>query len=106
MMKTKASYWIMPQMKRDSFKPKRTIFEVCNYFKIEKRQLLSQSRLRRFVKPREMLCYVLHVEKGMGCAEVGELLNRDHSSVIYHTKKVRGYLEIDRDYKELINQFI
>ena len=90
------------------YTPKTTnqiIGGVCKHFQLSEIQLRSKCRLRPFVEARSIISYLL-VTNGMTTTEAGRLINRDHSNVIHLNKKVGGFIQIDNNYKELVNSFI
>jgi chromosomal replication initiator protein len=99
------NYWVIPQMKKKEMNPNKIINEVCEHFNIELAELMSPNRSRRLADPRGVVAYVLR-EKGLGFKHIGILINRNHSNIIYHHTKVKGFIEVDKSYKELVAKFI
>ena len=60
--------------------------EAENYFNINRKNILSSSRKREFVEPRQFCYYVLR--KLDHClSHIGKCLDRDHSTIIYGVDK-------------------
>jgi chromosomal replication initiator protein len=69
--------------------PDRIIESICKYFDIGKRSILSDSRLKKFAFPRQILMYLLRVEMKLQLAEVGRIVSgRDHTTVLHAVDKV------------------
>jgi chromosomal replication initiator protein len=99
------NYWTIPAIDRER-KPDRVINRVCDHFEITKIQLRSKSRIRKFVMAREVIMYVLDQTTKLSDYDIGKLVNRHRTNVIANRIKINKYLEVDNEYKELINKFI
>ena len=81
------------------------ILSVCNYYKISKAELLGEHRFRTHADARAILSYLLYRRIKMQSVDVGKLLNLNHSSILYHAKKVEGMMEVDKNFRCLVNEF-
>ena len=77
---------------------------VCKVFELTPIQLRSKSRIRNIVEARATLCYVLHKKQGLSSTATGEYLNLDHASVLYHSKNVANWIEVDKNFNEKFKQ--
>ena len=100
------NYWVTPQREHTTVNPKDVIEKVCKHFNIKVESLNNKVRFRNYVEARSIIGYILTKETPLVLREVGELLERDHSSVIHYNKKVSGFMDVDQKYKELVNSFI
>ena len=58
------------------------INSVLSFYNVTMDELKSSSRRRQYVRPRHVLCFLLH-RYGMSLSDIGGILNRDHSSAIH-----------------------
>lgn len=70
------------------------IDDYCEELEIERSTIESNSRKRLVVEKRMLLSYFLRVKINLNYNEIGSLLKRDHSSVIYHVKTIEGFLKV------------
>lgn len=80
-----------------------TVLVVMSLFKkVNLVDVLSPSRCREFVIPRQFCMYFLSVKNGVTLKEIGKYFsNRDHSTVCYAITSVRNHCEFDKEYKEM-----
>jgi chromosomal replication initiation ATPase DnaA len=52
--------------------------------------LVGPSRLQRIVDVRQLVMFRLSREAGLSTPQIGKLLNRDHSTVVYAIHKLAG----------------
>ena len=64
------------------------IDEVCQFYDVRFEQLAQASRERKYVEPRHTICYYAKKYTGLSLAPIGEILNRDHTSVLYGQKAI------------------
>lgn len=50
-------------------------------------------------------CFILRNEHRMKLKKIGELINRDHSTVIYHIQRYDTFMSFDRKFKEASENF-
>jgi IS30 family transposase len=68
-------------MTRDLFSDGIELYsELTAHFRLS--QLISKSRRSDLVRERRRIVRMLH-DRGWGVTEIGRLLNRDHSTIIY-----------------------
>lgn len=64
--------------------------------------LRSPNRKRELVRPRHMACYLFRTTTDLGVCEIGEILNRDHSTISTgHKKKMNDIGLYPKDRMEL-----
>lgn len=68
------------------------ISDVADIYGITVENILSRRRLRRYADARAVICYLLCFTQGYSTTEVGKVLNRNHSSIVYFNKKTRDWL--------------
>jgi len=61
--------------------------EVCEKHKVSLDELKGQRRTPRYIPVRYELYYRLRTELQMSWGQIGQLMNRDHSTILYGVKK-------------------
>jgi len=92
----------IPQTKRLT---KDEILEaICMKYGIEIRQMKGKRRDYNIVEARHLLCYVLNSDNylRMYLREIGELINRHHSTIIHSIEYVKRTLEVDAAYRRKV----
>ena len=74
---------------------------IHNIFGVDKTQLKSTNRCRKYVEARNVFAVIARRKLLMGTVQVGELLCKDHSSISHYTKTHDDIYEFDKPYKEL-----
>jgi len=100
------NYWIMPAVNTRRIKKDQVISNVCEYFELSKKELLSSYRGKEVTEARSIIAYILHKKFRLSSTKTGKAINRDHSTVLYFCKKIEGFIEVDKKYKKLINNLI
>ena len=78
------------------------LFEVIyNVFGVTKLELRSTIRKRRYVVARNVFAVIARRKLYMGTVQVGELLNKDHSSISHYTKTHNDIYDFDKQYRDL-----
>ena len=75
--------------------------DYCDYFNLTTTKLKSSSRKRELSEKRMMLSYFLRNKIGLTYQDIGSLLNRHHSSIIFHVKSIEEFLTHDVYFKLL-----
>ena len=69
--------------------PKKIIKAVAEFYDIKEQELINQSRKQHFVKPRQIVMYLLRNELSSSFPSIGEHLGgRDHSTVMHACVKI------------------
>jgi chromosomal replication initiator protein len=80
---------------------------VCRYYKLDKKDFLSQRRYRYLAEPRQMYCYISRKRvKDASLKSIGRFIgHKDHSTVIHAVRKINDLLAIEKkmqqDYKDI-----
>ena len=70
--------------------PAREILkQVAEEFDISVQDLLSKNRERRYSWPRGLAYLRIYCETSMSYPQIGRLMNRDHTTIIYGVKATR-----------------
>ena len=80
----------------------KKLYEVIyNVFGVDKHHLKSRSRRRKYVEARVVFAVIARRRLLMGTVQIGELLNKDHSSISHYTKQHADLYEVDKHYRDL-----
>ena len=80
----------------------KEIIELCikdKIIPITVNEVLSPTRKHYISECRFIAMYILVVKHGLSDTIVGDLFNRDHSSVIHARETVRGWIEFDKPFR-------
>lgn len=81
--------------------PKKIIKAVAEFYDIKEQELINQSRKQHFVRPRQIVMYLLRNELSSSFPSIGEYLGgRDHSTVIHACEKVTEELKRNLNLEE------
>lgn len=61
---------------------------VCGSYKVSPEDLSSKSRLKRIAEPRSLVCYLCRRYTDLSLAEIGRLINRKHTTVLYAVDRI------------------
>ncbi len=85
------SYITKPKSKNNPITTKLVINTVINYYNIEFEQLISNSRKKELVMPRQIIMYLLRKETNISYPLIGkEVGDRDHTTVIHAFNKINN----------------
>lgn len=65
------------------------IKEVCDLTGLTRNQMIGPSRLKRIVWPRRVAMWRMRTELGMTMEMIGEVMNRDHTTVVTALQNVK-----------------
>lgn len=83
----------------------RIIEQVCLHFDLPISQVYLKSRVKDIIEARSIIMYLMHKYLRMSSTDVGIVFNKDHATVLHACKKVSGFMDVDKNYRELINKF-
>lgn len=69
---------------------------------IEFSKVQSHSRRREIVDARHLFCYFARKESKMSFKEIGDIINRDHASVMHASNKVKNLMEYDKEFMQKV----
>lgn len=76
---------------------------VCNYFGLERDQLLSKSRKRDIALPRQLAMYFAKEFTNSTFSKIGEEMGgKDHSTVMYACETIKNYTKVDKEVRKYI----
>ena len=77
---------------RKGLRPHDIIKATAEYFDIKPAVLKSKTRLARIVLPRQIAMYLMRVELNYQLEAIGELLDRDHTTIMHGVEKIQDML--------------
>ena len=77
---------------------------VCQFFKINKSEMLSARRSRYLVRPRQTAIYLTKILTSKSLPEIGrEFSNRDHTTIIHSVKTIEKLIKEDAELRSSID---
>ena len=70
---------------------------VCNYYKVDVSEVVSESRKQILINARSMYSYFATEVYGAIQEDASRLLKKDRSTLVHYKRKVKGYLDINDD---------
>ncbi|KPJ57564.1 hypothetical protein AMJ49_00365 [Parcubacteria bacterium DG_74_2] len=83
--------------------PKKIIQATAEFYDLKEKDLLSKSRRKEIVKPRQIAMYLLRKELKGSFPFIGRKLKKDHTTVIYAFEKISKTIEKNEDLNQEIN---
>jgi chromosomal replication initiator protein len=74
------------------------IRNICKKYGVECQQVYGNSRRKDFVVPRHICMYILSRYMGFGLHKIGEVFDRDHTTVLYAVTKIEERIEKDLNF--------
>lgn len=79
--------------------PAKIIEKVCDFYGVSKKEILSKSRKKEFVFPRQVTMYLLREETNLSLPSIGvKIGNKDHTTVGYACAKLEEKSKKDGDF--------
>ena len=76
---------------------------VCEYFGLNREQLLSKSRKRDIALPRQLAMYFSKELTNATFSKIGEEMGgKDHSTVMYAVETIKDVSKIDKEIKKYV----
>ncbi len=77
---------------------------VCDFYKINKQDILGKKKNKEFVEPRQICMYLMCDMMNLPLVTIGQKLGgRDHTTVIYSRDKINDSIKLDRKLATEIN---
>ncbi len=72
--------------------PELVISQVCKFYSVDEATLRGTQRNRGTVEARQVAVYLMRKLTNLSSPEIGEVLNRDHATILYSVKQVEQKL--------------
>ncbi len=82
-----------PSRPRQQITAGDVIQAVSEHFGIEEKELLGRGRSRQIAFPRQISMYLMRKDADISLEEVGQALNRDHTTVLHGYRKIEEEME-------------
>lgn len=81
---------------------------VADLFDIEPHEMKTRSRLRKYLKPRQLAMSIIRIKfPKKSLKTIGSYFGgKDHTTVIHSFKVVSDMLEVDEDYQDMVLPFL
>lgn len=80
--------------------PNRITEVVCSYFGVDPDAIKTKSRKRVYLYPRQWIMYFM-TQEGHSDQTIAEALSLDRTTVLHGVKKIRGLIEVDREFQQI-----
>jgi chromosomal replication initiator protein len=92
---------ILKEYYQDTYKlvsPSRILNIVASFYEINQKYLLEPTRKKEYVKPRQILMYLLRELANLSYPAIGEKIGgRDHTTVMYACEKIKKDIQRNQD---------
>lgn len=79
--------------------------KVCDCYSIQIDDLMTNSRHRHLVEPRQMIMKILK-DKGISHTQIGRFFRKDHTTSIYSVTSIENRLSTEPDLKDAFNRIL
>lgn len=86
--------------------PERILSAVSGYTGISTAAIMAKGRHRPIVEARHIAMHLMRKSAGMTLVAIGDLFDRDHSTVINSIKVAESLIETDRSFEKMYNGII
>lgn len=93
--------FITPDEKK-KITPSDIIAETARFFQISPEDIKGTNRSNKIAYPRQIAMYLIQKLNGSTLKEIGEIMGKDHSTVIYGIKKIEDSIDSDEKTNEII----
>lgn len=87
----------------------KIIKEICSRYDVQWSSVLSKNRVRVVVDARRLYCGILRNVFGLTFQEIGDMLNKNHATIVHsikvHDNFVRILKSYKKNYEEIENMF-
>ncbi len=82
------------------------IQSVCDYFDVKIKDIFSNKRTKNISYPRQISMYLIRNMTDLSLPKIGEVFERDHSTVLHAYDKISKEIEEKEDTKNLIDSIV
>lgn len=92
------------QVKRKEFKIDTVLGIVCEYYGVEKSEVMRHNRKRQLVVPRHVTMWFLSKYTDTTKTDIGKFFKMDHSTVIHAENTISDLMQTSSDIKNDVEQ--
>lgn len=86
-----------------SIDPTTVLTTVCNYFNLQKKELVGSKRQKALVLPRHIIMFLLSEELKITVEKIGQILGgRDHTTVMHGRDKIKNLINSNREIQKIL----
>jgi len=106
------NYWAAPELlgrlkiSRKKLSKESILAAVCKDFEMDLEEITARGRAAQYLEPRHITCYLLREYARMHFKEIGDLFNRDHTTIIHAVRAVKDRMDTEPDYKARVQRLI
>lgn len=83
--------------------PKLVLDVICDYFNLDRKDLLGAKRQKELVLPRHITMFILSEHLNMTVEKIGQILGkRDHTTVMHGRDKIKGLAGSNREVQRML----
>lgn len=84
---------------KNKISPEKIIEIVCDFYNVSKKEILSNTRKKEVVLPRQVIMYLLREEVNLSLPSIGiKIGNKDHTTVGYACEKIEEKIKKDGEF--------
>lgn len=84
---------LIEKEEEEALTPAKIVKNVANHYGITSEDILGKSQMREVAHPRQMAMYLCRQKLNLPYQKIGEIFNRDHSTVMSSIKQIQKALE-------------
>jgi len=78
---------------------------IFSYFDVPLETIKEKNRYAKIIRAKQFTAYFLRREvRKITLTEIGDIFNLDHATALHSIKKIKGLIEIDKEYREYHNE--
>ena len=83
-----------------------TIGNICEYFSVERKDLLSRRKDKQTALARIFAYYILHINKGYSVAKVANVLGRSKRNIQIQIACLKHNIQHNKEYKGIYEELV
>jgi chromosomal replication initiator protein len=101
------NYMAIPAMKievsgRLEERKKCIINGVCQHYKVTFEEIFKRCRDRHYLRPRQIIMYLLRKRLGMSWKSIGEIFNQDHTTAMHNNELIQCLMDTEEAFRDEI----
>ena len=84
----------------------RIVNLVCAQFEVSKRQVFGSGKQKRVALARQTIMYLVRRGTELSYPEIGDVLRKDHSTVIKGDRKIKELLLVERELRIIVDAIL
>lgn len=84
----------------------KIVDEVSRTYSVSAEDIFSRKKSAEIAKARQVSIYIVHEVMGLSSTEIGKKFNKDHTTVLYTTDKIKNLIKTNEMEKRLIEDII